>query len=58
MSMQTSPNEVVLNNETSTDSKAVINFGQAKTRLLINIYNWRVSYPNKTIHLALADITA
>jgi hypothetical protein len=57
-SMQTSPDEVVLNHETSTDSKAVINFGQAKIRLLINIYNWHVSYPNETIYLALADITA
>jgi hypothetical protein len=58
LSMQTSPDEVVLNHETSMDSKAVINFGQAKTRLLIIIYNWRVSYPNETIYLALADITA
>ena len=56
--MQTSPNEVVLNHESSTDSKAVINFGQAKTRLLIIICNWRVSYPNETIYLALANITA
>ncbi len=26
--------------------------------LLINIYNWRVSYPREMIYLALADITA
>jgi hypothetical protein len=58
LSMQTSPDEVVLNHETSTDGKAVIDFGQAKTRLLINIYNWRVSYPDEIIYLALADITA
>jgi hypothetical protein len=38
-STQTSPNEIVLNHKTSTDGKAVIDFGQAKTRLLINIYN-------------------
>jgi hypothetical protein len=57
-STQTSPNEVVLNHETSMDSEAVIDFGQAKTRLLINIYNWHVSCPDKIIYLALADITA
>jgi hypothetical protein len=57
-SMQTSPNEVVLNHETSTDCKAVIDFGQAKTRLLNNIYNWCVSYPEEIIYLALADIIA
>ncbi len=52
-SMQTSPDEVLLNHETSTDGEAVINFGQAKTRLLINIYNWHVSYPDEIIYLAL-----
>jgi hypothetical protein len=55
---QTSPDEIVLNHKISTDGKAVINFGQAKTRLLINIYNWRVSFPDKIIYLAFADITA
>jgi hypothetical protein len=44
--MLTSPNDVVMNHETSMEGKAVIDFGQAKTRLLINIYNWRVSYPD------------
>jgi hypothetical protein len=57
-STQTSPDEVVLNHQTSTDCKAVINFGRAKTNLFINIYNWQVSYPEKNIHLALANITA
>jgi hypothetical protein len=41
-----------------TDHKAIIDFGRAKTNLFINIYNWQVSYPDKTIYLALADITA
>jgi hypothetical protein len=58
LSMQTSPDEIVLNHKTSMDGKAVINFGQAKIRLLINIYNWCVSYRDKIIYLALADITA
>ena len=51
-----STREIVLNHETSTDHEAVIDFGQAKTHLLINIYNWR--YPLKVTLLALADITA
>ena len=57
-STQTCPHEIVLNHETSTDHEAVIDFGQAKTHLLINIYNWRISYPLEVILLALADITA
>jgi hypothetical protein len=48
----------VLNHKTSRDHEAVINFGQAKTHLLINIYNWRISYSLEVILLALADITA
>jgi hypothetical protein len=56
--MQTSPNEVVLNHKTTTDLEAEIDFGQAKTKFFVNIYNWRVSYPNETIYLALVDITA
>jgi hypothetical protein len=43
---------------TTTDHEAIIDFGRAKTNLFINIYNWRVSYPDETIYLALADITA
>jgi hypothetical protein len=57
-STQTCPNEIVLNHETSMEKKAIINFGKAKMNLLINIYNWRISYPRKIILLALADITA
>jgi hypothetical protein len=43
---------------TTTDHEAIIDFRLAKTNLFINIYNWRVSYPDETIYLALADITA
>jgi hypothetical protein len=53
-----SPDKAVLNHVTTTDHKAIIDFGQAKTNLFIDIYNWRVSYPDETIYLALADITA
>ena len=55
--MQTSPDEVVLNQVTSTDLKAPINFGRAKTNSFINIYNFRVSFPNNIIYLALTNIT-
>ncbi len=56
-SKQTSPDEVVLNHVTPTDLEAPIDFGTAKLKLLSNIYNWRVSFPNEVIYLALADIT-
>ena len=56
--MQTSLDKVVLNHQTSRAWEAVIDFGKAKTNLFINIYNWRISYPEEIIHLALADITA
>jgi hypothetical protein len=48
----------ILNEITPTEFEAVIDFGKSKMRLLITIYNWRVSYPLKRIHLALAGITA
>ena len=48
----------ILNEITPTEFEAVIDFGKSKMRLLITIYNWRVSYPLKRIYLALADITA
>ena len=57
-STQTSPDEILLNNVTSTDNEAIVDFGKTKTNLLINIYNWQISYPLEIILLALADITA
>jgi len=48
----------VLNEITPTELKANIDFGLAKMKLLIGIYNWRISYPQMKIFLALADITA
>ncbi len=57
-STQTTPNEVVLNHITSTNLEAEIDVGQANMKFLVNIYNWRVSFPNKPIYLVLADITA
>ena len=57
-STQTWMNEVVLNHVTTTEMEATINFGKSKLNLLINIYNWRVSFPREIIYLALSDITA
>jgi hypothetical protein len=57
-STQTSPDKIVLNQVTLTDHEATIDYGTAKTKLLTNIYNWRVSFPDEVIFLALADITA
>jgi len=57
-STKDSPHQIVLNEVTPTDAEATIDFGKAKTTLLVNIYNWRVSFPDKTIFIALADITA
>ena len=57
-STKTSPSEVVLNHQTSTDNKAIIDFGEAKNKFLINIFNWQVSHPNEIIYLSIADVTA
>ena len=43
---------------TSTEIEANITFGWAKLKLLLRIYNLRVSYPNCKIYLALANIAA
>jgi len=51
-------NEVVLNHVTTTEWEANIDFGKSKINFLINIYNWRVSFPREIIYVALADITA
>jgi hypothetical protein len=57
-STQKSPNEIALNHKMSMNNKAIKDFGKAKTKLLANIYDWQISYPNKMIYLALANISA
>jgi hypothetical protein len=52
------PHEFVLNKITTTEFEANITFGLAKLKSLQRIYNWRISYPDSKIYLALADITA
>jgi hypothetical protein len=56
-STKESPHKVVMNKITPTELKANIDFGLAKMKLLIRIYDWRISYPRIKIFLALADIT-
>jgi hypothetical protein len=51
------PDQIVLNEQTSTEFEAIVDFGTAKMRLLISIYNWRISFPKETIYVALADVT-
>ena len=57
-STRMTPDEIVLNDVTNREDEAEIDFGKAKLNLLINIYNWRISYPKEKIYLALADVTA
>ncbi len=56
-STHTTPDKVVLNQVMPTDHEGTIDFGTAKTKLLTNIYNWCVSFPNEVIYLALVNIT-
>ena len=52
------PFDVVLNEITPTEFEAVIDFGTTKRRLLVNIYNWRISFPDDDIYLAMEDLTS
>ena len=52
------PSDIVLNAITPTKNEPPITFGFIKKQLYIDLYNTRVSYPDKTILLAMADIKA
>ena len=56
-STKTLPDQIVLNEQTSIEFEVIVDFGTAKMRLLISIYNWRINFPKETIYVALADIT-
>jgi hypothetical protein len=57
-STKASPDQIVFNEHTSMEFEAIIDFGKAKIKLLILIYNWRISLPTKVIYIALTDIIA
>ena len=57
-STKLTPFDVVLNEVTPTEFEATIDFGTSKRRLLINIYNWRISFPDDDIYLAMEDLTS
>ncbi len=48
----------VLNKMTPIENEAGIDSGRAKMKFLTSIYNLRISYPDETIYIAHADITA
>ena len=52
------PTDMVMNDHTTTEDEAEIDFGTAKYEFYWLIYNMRVSYPEASILLALADIKA
>ena len=58
MSTKYGPDEVVLNNVTPMELEAPITFGNTKKIFLTNLYNAWISFPDKVILLAMADIKA
>lgn len=52
------PDEIVLNEVTPMDMEPLITFGHTKKKFLTDIYNARISFPDRTILLAMADIKA
>ena len=52
------PTDIVLNHITPTTNEAPITFGSTKMRLLVDIYNTRISYPDAPILLGSTDIKA
>ena len=52
------PDDIVMNDHTPTEDEAEIDFGTAKYEFYWLIYNLRVSHPEASILLALADIKA
>ena len=51
-------NDVVLNDVTPTEKEAPVTFGTTESSFDKDIYDYRVSYPTKTIYLGFEDITS
>jgi hypothetical protein len=54
----TQPTDIVMNQVTPVAQEAPVTFGHVKSQINKDIYNTRISYPNATILLGLADIKA
>jgi hypothetical protein len=52
------PEEVVLNEVTPMELEVPITFGNTKKIFLTDLYNAQISFPDKVILLAMADIRA
>ncbi len=54
----TQPTDIVMNQITPVTQEAPVTFGHVKSQIYTDIYNTRISYPNATILLGLADVKA
>jgi hypothetical protein len=54
----TQPTDIVMNRVTPVAQEAPVTFGHVKSQIYMDIYNTRISYPNATILLGLADVKA
>ncbi len=52
------PTDIAMNDITPVAKESPITFGHVKMQIFIDIYNMQISYPNKRILIALADIKA
>ena len=58
VSTVTRPTDIVMNQVTPVAQEAPVMFGHVKSQIYMDIYNTRISYPNSTILLGLADVKA
>ena len=58
MSTKYGPDKVVLNKVPPMELEAPITLGNTKKLFITNFYNTRISFPDKVILLAMADIKA
>ena len=52
------PTDIVMNDITPVAKELPITFGHVKMQIFIGIYNMQISYPNRRILIALANIKA
>jgi hypothetical protein len=54
----TQPTDIVMTQVTPVAQEAPVTFGHVKSKIYMDIYNTRISYPTATILLGLADVKA